>query len=261
MTNNEKDFLKEIQVTTCILGTREDITKLVCSEVLLRLLKEDPMMWMDGNVGTLYRKCIERDLIVGALIHIKKHHPKDLDTIVNALVTAQDDLMSGEALDLIGSNLSIYLSSQLIDENPADRFAQAVISDLRKGRKIIRNKIGSFRKLRKMVSDLLETTKPEAELILFAFAIRNSRTFSGLFNVCVFKEAVNNEDENAIDPFTRYLSIFVNISMDTARALQKGRLFKNNTINKDFELDQTVEAEILKEVIVSSKVDNAQNEK
>jgi hypothetical protein len=45
--------------------------------------------------------------------------------------------------------------------------------------------------------------------------------------------------------------------MDTARALQGGRLFKNNTISMDFELDQTVEAEILKEVIVSSIYDNA----
>ena len=257
MKNNEKDFLEEFQVTSYVLGKREDMTKLVCSEFLLRLLKDDPMMWMEETVGTLYKNCTKRDLIVGALIHIKLHHSKDVDTIVNALVTAQDDLMSGGALDLIGSNLSIYLSIQLINGNLEDRFAEAVISDLRKGRKIIRKKIGSFRKLRKMVSDLLETTKTETELVLFAFAIRNSKTFSGLFNVCVFKEALNNEDENAIDPFTRYLSIFLNISMDTARELQEGRLFKKNTIDKDFELDQTVEAEILKEVIVSSKSDNA----
>jgi hypothetical protein len=257
MKKNKKDFLKELQVKSLVLERKEDMIKLTCSEFLLRLLKNDPMMWINGTVGTLYRNCIERDLIVGALIHIKKHHPKEVDTIVNALVMAQDELMSGEVLDFIGSNFSIYLSSQLIDENPADRFEQAVISDLRKGRKIIRKNIGSFRKLRKMVSDLLETTKPEAELLLFAFAVRNSKTFSGLFNVCVFKEAFNHEDENAIDPFTRYLSIFLKISMDTARALQKGRLFKNNTINMDFELDQTVEAQILKEVIVSSISDNA----
>jgi hypothetical protein len=173
MKKNKNDFLKELQVKSCILGKREDMIKLVCSEFLLRLLKNDPTMWIDGTVGTLYRNCIERDLIVGALIHIKKHHPNDGDTIVNALVTAQDDLMSGEVLDFIGSNFSIYLSSQLIDENLADRFAEAVISDLRKGRRIIRKNIGSFRKLRKMVSDLLETTKPEAELLLFAFAVRN----------------------------------------------------------------------------------------
>ena len=257
MKNTASDFLKELQVKSCILGKREDIIKLVCSQLLLRLLKNDPLMWFNKTVGTFYRNCVERDLIVGALIHIKKHHPKHVDTIVNALAMAQDDLMSGEALDLIGSDFSIYLSVQLIAKNLEDRFAEAVISDLRKGRKIIRKKTGSFRKLRKMVSDLLETTKPEAELVLFAFAVRNSKTFSGLFNVCVFKEAFNHEDANAIEPSISYLSIFLNISIDTARALKGGRLFKNNTVSMDFELDQTVEAQILKEAIVSSISDNA----